>query len=516
MPGTRITPKQLEVYMTLREKGLNQTICTAKAGFSLRSGGNLERRGVLPIGSKKSKSKGKRDNDPLEGVWESVLVPLLEQIPNLTSWTLLEYLQDQFPDKYPDSIIRTMQRRISKWRALYGPEKEIMFRQLHEPGRQGLSDFTSLKNIEITIAGKEFSHLLYHFRLAFSHWSFMKVVHGGESFTALSAGLQDALWNLGACPKEHRTDSLSAAFRNLSLDQQEDMTKSYNELCKHYGIDATRNNRGKGHENGSVESAHGHLKRRLEQALLMRSSYDFDTINDYQQFIDNVVAKHNNRHQAQLYIEMAHLKELPSGRAIDFTATTARVTTSSTITVQKVMYSLPSRLIGYLLNIHIFDDHLSCYLKGEHVLDLPRIRIDKNEKKDKKQVYRCIDYRHLIGSLSMKPGAFRYSILRDDILPSSTYKKIWQLIDEKCTARHADKLMVGMLKLAADYDCEEALGKYVLAVLSKGNIPCLGTLQNHYKPPAGLVPPAISVKQHSLEDYNQLLSLLVMKEVAYA
>ena len=81
---------------------------------------------------------------------------------------MLEHLQDQYPGQYPDSILRTVQRRTSKWRALHGPEKEVIFRQLHAPGCQGLSDFTSLKGIEITISGQLLRHLLYHFRLAYS------------------------------------------------------------------------------------------------------------------------------------------------------------------------------------------------------------------------------------------------------------------------------------------------------------------------------------------------------------
>ncbi|WP_341792132.1 IS21 family transposase [Rickettsia endosymbiont of Gonocerus acuteangulatus] len=196
-----------------------------------------------------------------------------------------------------------MQRRVSKWKALHGPEKEIVFRQLHEPGHQCLSDFTVLKGINITIKGQVFQHILYHFRLAYSNWSFMKIIQGGESFTALSQSLQDALWKLGGCPREHRTDSLSAAFKNLYSNSEEDITKSYEAICIHYGMIATRNNRGKGHEHGSVEAAHGHLKRRLEQALLLRGSYDFKSVEEYQDFIDVIVQKHNNRHEAQLNIE---------------------------------------------------------------------------------------------------------------------------------------------------------------------------------------------------------------------
>lgn len=509
MPGKRITNQQYKVYMKLRESGLNQTICSAKAGFSQRSGRNLERKGVLS--SSKGKKVRKHRNDPLAGVWEGVLVPLLEQVPYLTSWTLLEHLQDEYPGKYPDSIIRTIQRRTSKWRALYGPEKAIVFRQLHVPGRQGLSDFTTLKGIEITIGGKPFKHLLYHFRLAYSNWSFMKVIQGGESFTALSQSLQDALWNLGGCPEEHRTDSLSAAFKTLSQEESDDITCSYKEVCAYYGMQATRNNRGKGHENGSVEAAHGHLKRRLEQALLLRGSYNFESIDDYQNFIDTVVQRHNNRHQPQLYIERSYLKGLPAHRTIDFSQATARVTTSSTITVKKVMYSVPSRLIGYQLGIHIYDDHLSCYLGSDHVLDLPRVRGD-----DKHKATRCISYRHLINSLVRKPGAFRYSILRDDILPTPIYKEIWLLIDQHCTPRQANRLMVGILKLAADYDCEQQLGEFVVSSLIKGKVPCLGTLRNRYQPCMKLVPPPVEIKQHSLQTYNHLLPSFLVREASHA
>ena len=508
MPGKRITHQQCKVYMTLRKTGLNQAICAAKAGFSPRSGRNVEHKGALSSESQKKVSK--KHNDPLEEVWQATLVPLLEQVPYLTSWTLLEHLQDQYPGQYPDSILRTVQRRTSKWRALYGPERDIIFRQLHVPGRQGLSDFTSLKGIEITIIGQSFKHLLYHFRLAYSNWSFIKVIQGGESFTALSKSLQDALWSLGGCPEEHRTDSLSAAFRNLSPDEQKDMTRSYEEVCTHYTMQATRNNRGKGHENGSVEAAHGHLKRRLEQALLLRGSYDFTSIEEYQNLINIVVQRHNHRHQPQLYLERPHLKKLPAQRTIDFSEATARVTTSSTISVKKVMYSVPSRLIGHQLKIHIYDDQLSCYLGSDHVLDLPRVR-----EGDKRIPARCINYRHLINSLVRKPGAFRYSILRDDMLPTATYKKIWKLIDQHCTPRHANKLMVGILKLAADHNCEQQLGEFVLSSLNEVKIPCLGMLQNKYQPCAKLLPPPVQVTQHSLQTYDHLLPSLTTMEASH-
>ena len=104
---------------------------------------------------------------------------------------------------------------------------------------------------------------------------------GGESFVALAEGLQNALWALGGVPKEHRTDSLSAAYRNLDRAAQEDLTRRYNDLCSDYGMTPTRNNTGVAHENGSIEGSHGHLKVALEQALLLRGSRVFDDLPAY-------------------------------------------------------------------------------------------------------------------------------------------------------------------------------------------------------------------------------------------
>ena len=50
-------------------------------------------------------------------------------------------------------------------------------------------------------------------------------------------------------------------------------------------MEPTRNNRGVAHENGSIESPHGHLKQAIEDALLLRGSRDFDTLDAYRRFI---------------------------------------------------------------------------------------------------------------------------------------------------------------------------------------------------------------------------------------
>ena len=150
-----------------------------------------------------------------------------------------------------------------------------MFQQTHRPGRLGLSDFTRMEALGVTIAGQKLDHMLYHFRLAWSGFRHAEVVLGGESFTALAEGLQAALWSLGGAPQEHRTDSLSAGFRNLCRQDAQDMTERYRLLCRHYGMTPSRNNRGVAHENGAIESAHGHLKREIGDALALRGSTEY-------------------------------------------------------------------------------------------------------------------------------------------------------------------------------------------------------------------------------------------------
>ena len=123
--------------------------------------------------------------------------------------------------------------------------------------------------------------------------SHVTVIDSGESFMALSTGLQAALWALGGVPEEHRTDSLSAAFNNLA--EQEELTKRYADLCSHYGLRATRCNPGQSNENGSIESRNNSLKTALDQALCLRGSRSFDTRPDYETFVDTIVQRMNTR-----------------------------------------------------------------------------------------------------------------------------------------------------------------------------------------------------------------------------
>jgi transposase InsO family protein len=240
----------------------------------------------------------------------------------------------------------------------------VVFRQAHEPGRLGLSDFTCMTEAGVTIAGVLLDHRLYHFRLAYSGFEHAHVVLGGESFVALAEGLQNALWALGGAPQEHRTDSLSAAFRNLERTAQDDLTRRYDELCAHYRMRPSRNNAGVAHENGAIEGPHGHLKRAIADALRMRASRDFDDLAAYRRFIDEIVSRHNARHAKRVDVERAALQPLPDRRTCDYEEVVVRVTSSGGFTLRKVFYTVPSRLIGHQLRVRLYDERLDVLMEG--------------------------------------------------------------------------------------------------------------------------------------------------------
>lgn len=73
----------------------------------------------------------------------------------------------------------------------------------------------------------------------------MSVVLGGESYSALVEGMQNALHQLGGVPVEIRTDSLSAAWRSLSDGERTQQTGRYAAFCEHYDVLASHNNPGK-------------------------------------------------------------------------------------------------------------------------------------------------------------------------------------------------------------------------------------------------------------------------------
>jgi len=493
MSGTRITDQQVRLYMNHR-KHHTQELAAAKSGMSERTARRVEHDAGLP--SQQPRRYWRSRPDPFADVWESEVVPLLRSAPRLKAITLLRKLQEDHPARFPDSMRRTLERHISQWRALEGPNKEVFFPQTYQPGARGLSDFTHMDKLGVTIGGVPFNHLLYHFVLVFSRSEYANVVDGGESFQALATGLQNALWQAGGCPREHRSDSLSAAFRNLQ--EEEDFTVRYAALLEHYGMEGTRNNRGLGHENGSVESSHRYLKDQVDQALELRGHRDFADRAAYDEFVRGVVMRRNRRNAAAFQIEREYLLDLPEYRPTDFAEEEARVTRCGTFTVRCVLYSAPSRLIGHRLKVRVYGDRLDCYLSGALVHSTPRAtRTSKGRG-------RGIDYRHFIDSLKRKPQAFRGLAFRDDLFPREAYRRTWERLDQALTPRSACKTMVGLLELAGNHGVEAQLAERLDALLELGELPDLRALFDEFAPRQAECP-VVVVEMPTAALYDTLL-----------
>jgi hypothetical protein len=474
-------------------------LAAAKAGISTATAYRIEADPRLP--SQKKKPRGRRRPDPLAGVWESEIVPMLEAAPGVRAVAIFEEMCRRHPEIIT-GVRRTVERRISKWRALNGPNRDVIFRQEQPPGRLGLSDFTDMSALGIVIAGARFEHRLYHFRLAFSGFEHGHVVLGGESFVALAEGLQNALWALGGVPEQHRSDSLSAAFRNLDRDAQEDLTRRYEELCVHYGMTASRNNRGIAHENGAIESAHGHLKRAIADELLLRGSGNFEDLAAYRRFIDEVVGRRNARNRKRIEIERAALKPLPDRRTADYEEARVLVTSSGGFILRRVFYSVPSRLIGHRLNVHLYDDRLDCFLGSTHLLSLRRGRPPQGRGKHG----HVVDYHHVIHALRRKPMALLNLVYRDQLFPRRAYARAFEALLAKQSEKQTCRTMVGLLALAHDRACEAELADAIDADLDAGRLPELDRLRERFTADRVAIP-EVAVALVPLWAYDELATV---------
>jgi len=495
MPGKRITDHQVHQYKQDRNR-LTQVAAAARAGVSERSARRIEGSATLP--SQRPERTWRTRSDPLSEVWDGEVVPLLQADPELNAVTLLEELQRRHPGDYGDGVLRTLQRRMRQWRAVHGAEREVFFAQEHPPGRLGLSDFTVCDDLDVEVGGARFEHRLYQFALAHSGWRHATLVTGGESFLALSTGLQAALWRLGGVPEEHRTDSLSAAFNNLA--EQQELTRRYDDLCRHYGMRASRCNPGQSHENGSIESRHDSLKTALDQALRLRGSRSFDDVAAYEEFIGEIVARFNARPAKRLAVERPVLRPLPPRRTAEYEELPARVSKYAIFTVKGAQYSAPSQLIGHRLMVRVYMQHIECWLGGQRVLERSRVTYRNGERHA-----RNIDYRHLVAALKRKPGAFARWVLRDAAFPRAVYRQTWERLAAALPERDACKTIVGLLALAADGH-EAQLATELEQLIELDQLPDLQALTELLKPPTSPVP-EVAVELPTLASYDALIEV---------
>jgi transposase len=418
-------------------------------------------------------------------------VEILEGDEAVEAKTIFEYLSRKDPERYQEGELRTLQRRIKVWRARFGSAREVMFIQEHKPGRQGQSDYTYMNSVGVMIAGQPFDHLVYHFTLTYSNWESAMVCFS-ESFESLSAGLQKSLWEVGAVPEEHRTDSLSAAVNNLK--EEDEFTERYQGLARHYGMRTSHNNPGRGHENGDIEQSHHRFKRAVEQEMILRGSRDFQSRSDYEGFLAEIVNRRNGRRREKLQQELAVMSRLPERRTEDWRRWSGKVTAFSTVNVKHNIYSVDSRLIGERIDVRVYSEALEVWHGGQLIERIPRLRGSGRHH---------IQYRHIIDSLVRKPGAFANYRYQSDLFPRVLFRVAYDWLREHDPAG-ADRQYVKILYLAA-FESEQRVDEALRFLIQQGEPITVDHVSERVKSRAGFDCRDIDIEPLQIAVYDSLL-----------
>jgi transposase len=482
---------EVKLLMQERRKGTPQRLAAARAGMSERTARKYEQAGQLPSQVKRPHTWNTR-TDPFEQDWSWVVIQL-DRDPALQASTLFALLCEQHPDRYRPTQVRTLQRHIARWRALQGPDKEVIFAQQHIPGERAQSDFTHMEDLEVTIAGEAFPHMVYHFVLTYSNLEAVSLCFS-ETFEALAEGIEKALWHLGGVPQQHRTDHLSAAVRRLDKSNQEDWTERYRSLMAHYGMQPTWNNTGIAHENGDVEQSHHHFKQAVDQALRVRGTRDFASRSAYEHFLQDLVYKRNQTRSSQATQEREHLRPLPATPLAPCKEVRVTVSRFSTIHVDSNVYSVPSRLIGTMVMIRVRAETLEGYVGPSSVFHLPRL-VGKHRHR--------IDYHHIIWSLVRKPGAFAAYHYREELFPTTTFRLAYDRLVTDWPKRASNEY-VRILHLAAtisETEVETALS----LLLDAKTLPTFVAVRDLVRAPQPSAVPQVQAPTLDLSPYDQLI-----------
>lgn len=474
-------------------------LAAAKAGMDVKTARKYLAEGRLPS-ERKPERNWRTRTDPFKGVWEEIREQI-ETNPGLEAKTIFEALQRKHPGQFADGQLRTLQRRVKRWRATEGPGQEVFFAQQHVPGRLAQSDFTSMKEVGVTMGGQSFPHLLYHFVLTYSNWEDVTVCYS-ESFESLSEGLQNALWELGAAPSSHRTDRMSTAVNNTS--DEKEFTQRYEALLRHYRMEGQKIQAGRANENGDVEQRHHRLKRAITQALLLRGSHDFAGVAEYQQFLRELLQQLNAGRSQRLQAEMQYLKALPERRLESLKRVRVKVDSGSLIYVDRNAYSVSSRLIGEEVEARLGLETVEVWYGRKQMEVLPRLRGRGKHR---------VDYRHIIDWLVRKPGAFENYRYRDELFPTSRFRMAWDALRE--LTPQANKRYLEILHLAAR-EGEARVDDALRTLLEQGEISA-GKLNREAVQALleqdAIAPPVtqVAVAEVSLNSFDDLLGNGVMQ-----
>ena len=408
--------RQVVKLMSEMSKHSKKGLAALRAGMDRGTGQKYREAGKLPSEMKAGPRTYLTRPDPFGEDWPWI-EKMLAEAPELEAKAVFEHLQETMPGRYEPGQVRTLQRRIERWRAQHGPEKEVFFSQVHRPGECAQTDFTWATELEITIAGKVFAHMLCHSVLPYSNWQWATLAQS-ESIASLRHGIQSALLSLGRKPLKHQTDNSTAATHNLP-----DGTRAFNEeylaMMRHWGMKPQTIGVGKSEQNGDIESANGALKRRLKQCLLLRGSAEFESTQVYETWLQSKCSAANKLRQKRVAEELAVMGKLNPQKLCEHQDFDVAVSSWSTIRVKDNTYSVPSRLIGEDVKVRVSSDEVQVFFGG-----LEQLRTDRLLGKSG----HAIDYRHVIASLVRKPNAFARYRYRDGLFPTVLFRKAYDTL----------------------------------------------------------------------------------------
>lgn len=485
------TDQQVRKLMEEMSKHGNQGIAALRAGMDRKTARKYLKAGKLPseLGTVRT---WRTRADPFEVDWPYV-VTMLTDAPELEAKTLFEHLAERTPGTYEEGQVRTLQRRVERWRAESGPEREVFFPQEHRPGEAMQTDFTWCTELGVTIGGEAFAHMLCHAVLPYSNWEWATVCFS-ESLLALRAGVQAAVFRLGRVPAYLQTDNSTAATHELE-DGDREFNRDYDRMVRHLGMTPRVIGVGKKEQNGDVESSHRALKARLKQHLLLRKSRDFESVAAYEAFVQGVVEKANGLRRRRLSEELEVMSVLQVERLPEYTEEDVLVTAWSTIRVKRNTYSVPSRLIDQTVRVRVYDDRIEVYFGNVQQLVVERLLGSGGHR---------INYRHIIWSLVRKPGAFARYRYREDLFPTVRFRRAYDALCGDRTVAWADLEYLRILHLAAS--TMESEVELALELLLDGGQTPLADAVKALVAPAKPEVPELAVPPVSLAEYDELLS----------
>lgn len=483
----RTTDEQVLRLRAERAQGRSVEVAAMRSGMH-RNTARHYLRGSLP--SERTVERIWRTRtDPFAEDWPE-MEAMLEDAPELEAKALFAHLQRMRPGRYEDGHLRTFQRRVKRWRATRGPEKEIFFAQAHVPGEALQTDFTSATELGITIQGEPYEHLLCVTTLPYSTWRWATPCRS-ESMLALSEGLQNAVFELGCVARFHQTDHSTSATHLVGSVWV--FNDEYEALMRHLGMAPRLTGVGKKEQNGSIESSNGALKRQLKQELLLRGSREFESRSAYVTWLQGVLRKSNRARATRVAKEVQVMRPLGVLRLPDFKVIDVRVGSGSTIRAKSCTYSVPSRLIGEKVRVHVHETRLEVYLGGQRQATLERVR--------GRGAYN-VNWRHVIEWMVKKPGAFRRYRYRDALLPTWTFREAWERLDAALSTWSAAMNYLQVLKLARDAGQTLVEGQ-VRALLDAGSLPRLDAVVERMERERSAAP-VLAAPEVRLSDYDEL------------